>query len=152
MPHFLPPKSGARKQRLKALQTLESQLVFYEAPHRVKQLFDDLLEVFGEHRQAGIARELTKFYESLYRGTIKELNNLLNNEKIPAKGEFVVIVQGNQQSESSWHADHLRLIETLLPYLPINQVAKVSAQLTGMSRKACYDIALMLQDKIKKRD
>lgn len=145
---FLPPKTNARKERLKALEQFECQLVFYEAPHRIKNLFADLVEVYGEDRIAGVARELTKVYESVCRGSLSELNSRIESGDIPEKGEFVVIVQGCQ-TPSSWESQHMELIQSLLPYLPINKVAKVTSQLTGMSRKECYDIALMVQDKIK---
>ena len=70
---FLPAKSGARAARLEALSAESVTLVFYEAPHRLLESLRAMREVFGSSRQAVIARELTKAFETLLRGTLDEL-------------------------------------------------------------------------------
>jgi 16S rRNA (cytidine1402-2'-O)-methyltransferase len=87
---FLPVRKG-RKARLKSLVDEPRTMIFYEAPHRVKKMLGELLEVLGD-RKATIARELTKKFEEVRRGTISELIDNIN--QMPVKGEFVIVVEG----------------------------------------------------------
>ena len=90
-----PPKTKKnRRELLQKLSTIETTIIFYEAPHRLKNFLVELLEVFGE-RQAVLARELTKVHEEFLRGNLRELA-----EKIPEPlGEFVVLIEGATISE-----------------------------------------------------
>src|SRR6266404_419101 len=69
---FLPARSGARQARLKALRSIPSTLIFYEAPHRLAATLSDAYEILGE-RQAVVARELTKLHEEIRHGLLGEL-------------------------------------------------------------------------------
>lgn len=144
---FLPSKSSSRKKRLKELGSRTEQLIFYEAPHRISELFNDLLECYGKDRLAGIGREITKRYESYYRGRLEELVQQLAEEKIPALGEFVVVVSGAAEEMSLDMMQHEKLIQCLLAHLPINKVAKITSELTSLDRKQSYQLALSLQTK-----
>jgi 16S rRNA (cytidine1402-2'-O)-methyltransferase len=86
---FLPHKSGQRRRRLDGLQTVPGTLVFYESPFRIERLLGELQEVFPDRRVV-LARELTKRFEELLRGTPVEL--LAVARQRPLKGEFVVLV------------------------------------------------------------
>ncbi len=86
-----PPKTKKnRHEFLEKLSTIETTIIFYEAPHRLKNFLSELAEVFGE-RQAVLARELTKVHEEFLRGNISELMNIDEPH-----GEFVVVVEGNK--------------------------------------------------------
>ncbi len=86
-----PPKTKKnRHEFLEKLSTIEATIIFYEAPHRLKNFLSELAEVFGE-RQAVLARELTKVHEEFLRGNISELMNIDE-----PRGEFVVVVEGNK--------------------------------------------------------
>jgi len=85
---FLPRKKG-RQTKLKNLANEERTIIFYESPHRIERLLNEILEFLGD-RKVVIARELTKIHESFYRDTASELKNRLDD--IPKKGEFVVMV------------------------------------------------------------
>jgi 16S rRNA (cytidine1402-2'-O)-methyltransferase len=87
---FLPVKKG-RKTRLKELAEEKRTIVLYESPRRLFRTLNDLLEHFGD-RQVSIARELTKKFEQIYRGMLKNLCESF--EQITLKGEFVIIVEG----------------------------------------------------------
>lgn len=87
---FAPKTKKNRREFLQRLSTVEATIIFYEAPHRLKDFLTELAEVFGE-RQTVLARELTKVHEEFLRGTISEL---LQNLGEP-RGEFVVVVEGN---------------------------------------------------------
>ncbi|WP_018131797.1 16S rRNA (cytidine(1402)-2'-O)-methyltransferase [Effusibacillus pohliae] len=88
---FLPRVSKDRKRELERWNRQRETLVFYEAPHRLRETVNDLLDVLGD-RQVTVARELTKRYEEFARGTLSELAELLQTE--PAKGEYVLVVAG----------------------------------------------------------
>lgn len=90
-----PPKTKKnRRELLQKLSTVEATIIFYEAPHRLKNFLTELVEVFGE-RQAVLARELTKIHEEFLRGNLSELAEKISEPL----GEFVVLVAGNSSSE-----------------------------------------------------
>lgn len=91
---FAPKSKKNRRDFLQKLSTAEATLIFYEAPHRLKNFLAELLEVFGE-RRAVLARELTKVHEEFLRGKLSELLERLDE----VRGEFVVLVEGRQPSE-----------------------------------------------------
>ena len=86
---FLNSKENKRKQELEKLKNVKSTLIFYEAPHRLLDTLGNILEVFG-NRKISISREITKKYEEIYRGHIKDVISELDN----IKGEFVIVVEG----------------------------------------------------------
>ncbi len=89
---FLPIKSGARRKRLQALTADDRTLIFYESPHRLLPMLEDVLAVFGD-RAASISRELTKQFEETIRGSLSMLIERFRREN--PRGEFVVILSGN---------------------------------------------------------
>jgi 16S rRNA (cytidine1402-2'-O)-methyltransferase len=88
---FLPHKSGQRRRKLQALQTVPGTLVLYESPYRVEKLVSELAELFPD-RQIVLARELTKKFEEFLRGTPAELAEVFKSR--PPRGEFVVMIAG----------------------------------------------------------
>ena len=91
---FPPRKSGARRRFLAVDQEAPHTLIFYESPHRVEGLLEDALAVFGD-RQAALARELTKLYESVQRGSLSEL--LAQVREVEPRGEYVVVIAGAEK-------------------------------------------------------
>jgi len=89
---FLPWKKGTRASKLRELSTEARTVVFFESPQRVLRLLDELHELWGERRVA-VARELTKKFEEVLRGSIPEVRGILDKRGSP-KGEFVVVVEG----------------------------------------------------------
>ena len=88
---FLPPKKG-RLNRLKQMATESKTIVFYESPHKLLKLINQMIPIFGNNKKIGIVREISKLYESTFVGTIQEAK-LFFEEQTP-KGEFVIIVEG----------------------------------------------------------
>lgn len=140
---FLPVKSTARQQRLRELKSLEATLVFYEAPHRIVELFADLLAVYGSSRRACFGRELTKQFETVRSGTIDELQALILADANQQRGEFVVLVAPPPKSPVA-QLDHEaeRILDVLLEELSVKQAAALAAKITGQSKRALYDAAL----------
>jgi 16S rRNA (cytidine1402-2'-O)-methyltransferase len=93
---FLPPRSARRKQRLKDFVATPSTIVFYEAPHRIKECIDDAREILGD-RPAALARELTKIHEEIIRGRLSEIAARIG-EREP-RGEYVLLIGGRSLSE-----------------------------------------------------
>ena len=93
---FLPQKSAARKKFLSTLCEREETLIFYESPFRLARALLDLREVFGD-REAAVVRELTKKFEEVARGRLRELAEKFT--KRPAKGEIVILVSGRGRKD-----------------------------------------------------
>lgn len=89
---FLPVKKG-RQKRLALLKDEERTMIIYESPKRILKTLTELYEIFGD-RKICLVRELTKKFEEIYRGSLKEC--CMSNHNIKPKGEFVIIVAGNQ--------------------------------------------------------
>ena len=90
---FLPHKKG-RQSRILDLVNEKSTLIFYESPHRLVKMLEQLAAQFGEDRIAGVSRELTKIHEENRTGTLKDLIGFYKEKSI--KGEIVVIVSGKK--------------------------------------------------------
>lgn len=90
---FLDSKIEKRKKELLSLKFVTNTLVFYEAPHRILQTMKLMLEIFGD-REVSLSREITKKFESVYRGNITDLLPTLDE----IKGEFVIVVSGFENS------------------------------------------------------
>ena len=106
---FLNSKSSQAKKELEGLKSFPYTIIFYEAPHRINKTLSLMLEVLGD-RKICIARELTKLHEEYLRGKISDLKDL------ELKGEIVLIVEGNKQTEETISDDDLlkevsRLVE-----------------------------------------
>lgn len=85
---FLNSNDNKRKKELEVLSDNKCTMIFYEAPHRIMKTLDLMLEVLGD-RKISISREITKKFESIYRGKISEVKSIISE-----KGEFVLIVEG----------------------------------------------------------
>ena len=91
---FPPRKSGPRKRFFQVDQDSPHTLIFYESPHRLPAFLSDAQEVYGD-RLATVANDLTKKFETVYRGTLSELIKLFETEKI--LGEYCVVIAGKEK-------------------------------------------------------
>ncbi len=98
---FPPRKAGARRRFLTLDQHAPHTLIFYESPFRLKAFLDDALAVLGD-REAALANELTKMFESVKRGTISTLLEIVSQDKL--KGEFIIVIAGADDKKTS-HTD-----------------------------------------------
>ena len=136
---FLPPKSGARCERLSELAGEARTLVFYESSHRIAESLADMAAVLGEARAAVVARELTKMFETVLDGSLGELVARVNADANQQRGEFVVLVAGRPEEEDARLAEGRRVFALLRDELPPARAAKLAAAITGASRKALYE-------------
>lgn len=138
---FLPSKPGARRKRLEKLAGEDRSLVFYESSHRIQDCVKDLCEIFGPERQAAIARELTKLYESVLRGTLGELRQRIDEDANARRGEFVVLIEGHTRDEAADN-EAQRIFQLLLDELPLKQAARLAAGITGKRKNDFYKSGL----------
>ncbi len=142
---FPPAKSGPRKTWLQEIGHLQHTLVAYEAPHRILDLLDDLIAVLGSARFLVVGRELTKRYESWYRGTAQEVRDQLAADPQHLRGEFVVLLQGEPSQGELDAAELHRYLKVLLEELPPSRAAAIAAKLLGAPKQTCYQVALAIQ-------
>lgn len=90
---FLDSKDNIRKKELSILVDEENTMIFYEAPHRIMKTLKMMFDIFGD-RNISISREISKKFETVYRGKISDIISL-----IPEKGEFVIVVEGIKNKE-----------------------------------------------------
>lgn len=137
---FLPAKAAARASRIAELAAVSGTLVFFEAPHRVGATLAALADTLGP-RDAAVARELTKRFETVERGTLPELAARLCGN---VKGEIVILVgPGTAAALSDTEVD--ALLAEALQRLPASAAAAQVARDTGRERRALYRRALDLK-------
>ena len=144
---FLPARRSRRVRVLEALARETRTMVFYEAPHRVVGALGDLCAVFGADREAAIARELTKRFESVVCGRLDRLLVDAESGRIPARGEIVVVVRGSACAGVEGGEDDTAraMIEAMLDEgIAPRQAVAVAARMTGRPRNALYRRALAL--------
>jgi 16S rRNA (cytidine1402-2'-O)-methyltransferase len=143
---FLPARLAERRARLAELAAEERTQVFFEAPHRIAESLEDMSAAFGAARRAAVARELTKVFETVYRGTLAELAVTARGDANFTRGEITVVVEGAPPAAP---ADGARVtldaaLAALLPELAPSKAAAIAARLTGAKRNEAYARALVL--------
>lgn len=142
---FPPAKSAARQQWLSSYAVETRTLVLYESRHRIVDTLNDLCITFGEDRMAAVARELTKTYETVRRGSLGTLHTWVAENAEQQKGEFVLVLAGTVVPPVE-DAELRRVLSILLSELSVKSAASMAAQLTGLPKKRAYELALTLRD------
>lgn len=144
---FLPAKQGARRHMLENLANESRTLIFYESPRRLQAMLTDMNEIFGEDRQACLARELTKLHETITTKPLADLLNWVSSDQYQQKGECVVLVEGIKEQIDSSDAEVNHTLSILLKELPVKKAAAITASLLEVSKNKAYDMALKLKKK-----
>ncbi|MES2218788.1 MAG: 16S rRNA (cytidine(1402)-2'-O)-methyltransferase [Pseudomonadota bacterium] len=142
---FLPAKAGARDHRLTALRNESRTLVFYEAPHRVLDLLQAMLTIYGPERRVVIARELTKLFETIKSAPLQELVEWVSADPNQQRGEIVILVEGLKEIADSTLLEMQRILTTLLTDLPLKQAVELTAKITGIKKNEVYALALEIK-------
>ncbi len=143
---FLPSRAGARAATLARLRAVEraglaASLVFYESPHRLAESLAAMADAFGTDRPAAVARELTKLFEEVRRGTLGTLAAHYTAQE--ARGEICVVVGPAPAEAPTGDAElDARLAEAEASGLSLRDAAAVVAEATGLPRKQVYARAL----------
>ena len=135
---FLPNKSTARRERLQALAAEPRTLVFYESAHRIEECLADMRAAFGDAREAVLAREITKLFETVLDGTLASIAESVGADANQRKGEFVLVVAGAPEDADAALREGRRLYAKLAEVMKPSQAAKLAAELSGAPRKALY--------------
>lgn len=143
---FPPAKSAARRVVYERLSRETRTLIFYESPHRILESLADMADVFGPAREAVLAREITKQFETFRAGTLAELLAWLQADADQQRGEFVVLLHGAARSgDEATEAEAERILTILLAELPVSQATEIAARITGQKKNQLYDLALRLK-------
>lgn len=138
---FLPAKETARRQRLAELLPLPSTVVLYEAPGRVADLLADIARTEPERRVV-VARELTKRFEEVRRGTASELATQLADEAL--RGEFVVLL-GPATPRQISEADIERALRQALETMSLRDAARTVSEALAVPRSRVYELGLAMK-------
>jgi 16S rRNA (cytidine1402-2'-O)-methyltransferase len=136
---FLPPKSAARRARLQELAGDPRTLIFYESSHRVAESLADMREVFGGDREAVLARELTKLFETVIDEPLDDLAARVAADPDQQRGECVLLVAGRGEEVDARLAEGQRVFAILREELPPAKAAKLAAAISGAPRKLLYE-------------
>ena len=139
---FLSRKAAERRQQLEDLQSIAATLVFFEAPGRLRGSLKSLSESLGGDRQAAICRELTKKFEEVVRGPLKELE--LNADRIEPRGEITIIVEKGDPADAP-ATDLEPELSALLKERSLKDAVSELAKTGSTPRKEIYSLALKLK-------
>ncbi len=142
---YLPRKKNERQRALEKVKHLPYTLIFLETPHRMEDALKDIGEIMGD-RKIAVAGELTKMYEEVYRGNV--LSALEHFNKHPARGEYTLVIEGQNELESPWDEEKLKasILAELKSGDSPSRIAKIIAEQSGWPRRKVYSIILDLQE------
>lgn len=138
---FLPAKSKQQLQRLQELVVETRSMIFYESPHRLLTTIRNMVTVFGVDRYMVIAKELTKTFETIYGGTVVEVQNWLMAKPEHQKGEFVILVKGGV-IDTTINPKVLAVLQLLSKHVSHKQAVLLTSQITGVSKNQLYKSSL----------
>jgi len=143
---FLPSRETARTKRLETLTAETATLVFYEAPHRVLECLRTMVNVLGAEREAVLAREITKTFETVRRDTLVNLVQFVTADAHQQKGEIVLLVAGRDKADEVLQPKLLALLRRLAEDLPAKRAAAIVAQYSGLRKNLLYQQLLADRD------
>lgn len=136
---FLPARSGQRRTELESIRSAQKTVIFYEAPHRIREALDDVVAVLGPERPLVIARELTKVHEEFLRGTAGELVAHVRAREL--KGEITLLIGKAAESEQAAGDVDLRArLQQIMQEQKVDEKAalKLLAKERGVSKSEVY--------------
>ncbi|PVB60059.1 16S rRNA (cytidine(1402)-2'-O)-methyltransferase [Labrenzia sp. 011] len=140
---FLPQKGGPKSKRLTELAGVPATLIFFESPHRTGATLALMAEILGAERDAVVAREVTKRFETFERGSLADLAERFADRQV--KGEIVILIGPAEERPESEGADLDMLLLEALQDMPVSAAAKTVARATGLDRNEVYKRALDLK-------
>lgn len=141
---FLPAKQKERREKLQALRAETRTLVFYEAPHRLKETLADMQAILGD-REIVLGREVSKVHEEFLRGSVSELVHQLGDRKI--LGELTLVIRGSA-GESEVSEDRLKAEIRKLRNggLRVKEIAEIMGERYSIGKRELYRLALDIED------
>ena len=136
---FLPRKGGARSDRLTAIAQSSATTVLYESPNRLVKTLCALQEVCGDDRRASVSRELSKRFETTYRGTLRELVDELSRGEV--RGEVVIVVAPGAEEVPDFAAQ----AEQLMAEGVTGRALRKALAALGAPRNLAYELSLKVE-------
>ena len=144
---FLSAKASQRRSSMKSLCNCSETLIFYEAPHRILSTLEDASQIFGADRNAFIAREISKKFETYHRALLGDLFALVKSDQNQQRGEIVLVVAGKQEKPEVTEIESERILKVLMEELSPSKAAALTSKITGLQKKMLYEKALAVQTK-----
>ena len=138
---FLPKQSEAKRKIAIKLKNSDTTNIYFESAKRIGKTISIFAEVLGPDTQLAICREMTKEYESVYRGTIEEVLTIIKNNEIKLLGEFVILVYPGSHLSTSPNLDE-SFCSPFLDYLSPTDASKLIAKITSFSKQEVYKFLL----------
>lgn len=138
---FTPAKQKARQDTYSDIAQVTYTSVFYESPHRIMDSLKDLITVLGAERHIVIARELTKTFETFLSGPAEQVLHQVEADPNQRKGEFVLIIEGNEQA-AELDNKAIDLLNALLPHMALKHASAIVAETFGLKKKQVYQYGL----------
>jgi 16S rRNA (cytidine1402-2'-O)-methyltransferase len=142
---FLPRTAAARRALLDGLAKAPGTLVFFESAHRIGPALGDMAAAFGGGREAVVARELTKRFETILSGSLADLAGRVDGDPEQRLGEFVVLVAGAPAEATGIGPEAERVLGILAADLPVKQAATLAARILGLRKADLYRRILELK-------
>ncbi len=130
---FLKNKQSKIKDELKSLKNLKYTIVFYESVHRIEKTLELMYDIFG-NRNISISREISKLHEEIYYGTLEEAVKEYKDKK----GEFVIVVEGNNDENDYTDLDIVDHVKLFLKEYALMDAIKLVAKERGVSKSEIY--------------
>lgn len=143
---FLPAKTKARQDYLTTLLDEPRTMIFYESTHRLLDTLLDMQTIWGSDKQIVLAKELTKTWETIVNFSILDLINWLQEDSNRQKGEFVLIVEGNNKTADAIDSKAINTLKLLLKELPLKKAAAITAEIYGLKKNQLYQLGLTFEN------
>jgi 16S rRNA (cytidine1402-2'-O)-methyltransferase len=142
---FLPRKTGDRRRLLEEVKSQKATLVFFEAPHRLRDTLADMVDILGADRPMAACRELTKLYEEIWRGTLAEARR--EWEQREPRGEFTLVIGGAPPALNWDQAQvEMALTKTLAAGVSLKDAVRQVTSQSGWGRREVYALAQKLNN------
>ncbi len=134
---FMPRKKSEQEELLKNFKNDPNTAIFFESPKRIEKTISNLIEIMGADKKIAICREMTKIYEEIIRGSLKEVMDKIKTKNILLKGEMVLVIEGSKQNQTNYSLNSKVKYE-FLKKLSASDSAKLISLLTGQNKRKVY--------------
>ncbi|XBC38265.1 MAG: 16S rRNA (cytidine(1402)-2'-O)-methyltransferase [Buchnera aphidicola (Floraphis choui)] len=137
---FFPSRNTIRRKLINSLNKETRTIIVYETPHRIISSMNDIVKELGPNRYIILAKELTKKWECIKRGTSESILSWLNNDNFKEKGEITIIISGFQEIKANTISEiALETLQILKLHLPLKEAIQITAKLHKLSKNFLYN-------------
>ena len=134
---FLSKKISEQKNFFNKLRNDSKTSVFFESARRIEKTLNVMKEIFGNQKEVSLCKEMTKIHESIYRGSIENIIQMIGKEEIVLKGEFVIVIGGSSSVEHKFVLKE-SVKREFLSKLSVSDSAKLISLLSGVNKRDIY--------------